>query len=375
MGFISGCTALGIQDEDSGDLFLGRNFDFYVGDKFAKNKILAAIRPEDGYAFLSLTWAGMMGVVSGMNEEGLAIALNAGPSEMPGNAKTPVTILAREMLQYAATIDEAISIAEQRDVFVSENIIVASGSENRIVAIEKSPGRTAIYETSPDSFICTNHFQSRRNENSGENLAAIKKTSTSYRLERVKELRHTLRGNALTTMSCIMRNRLGHGNRLIGNGNEMALNQLSGHHSIIFNLSARQMYIAGVPNQLGPYFRYDIDSIFSIQCEAPARLWLDTIPADSFLLSGEYARYLQYKTEQQALETSLKNGQDWNLERLAAFVALNPDHYESHLLVGAYLIKTNQCAEGLPFLKKALNMPIAWDVDRERIESLITSCH
>ena len=113
MGFISGCTAIAALDSLNGDLLLGRNFDFYVGDEFARNKIVACIRPDSGFAFVSLTWAGMMGIVSGMNDRGLAVVLNAGPSEMPKGARTPVTLIGREIIQYAETIEEAVHIAKK----------------------------------------------------------------------------------------------------------------------------------------------------------------------------------------------------------------------------------------------------------------------
>src|SRR6185295_8704023 len=66
-----GCTSFGTWDAKSQDstMIIGRNFDFYVGDKFAEDKIVAFFRPSKGYAFMSVTWGGFIGVVSGMNEK------------------------------------------------------------------------------------------------------------------------------------------------------------------------------------------------------------------------------------------------------------------------------------------------------------------
>ncbi len=70
-----GCTSFATWNGRSADstLIVGRNFDFYVGDKFAEDKIVAFYHPTVGYRFMMVTWAGFTGVVSGMNEQGLTV--------------------------------------------------------------------------------------------------------------------------------------------------------------------------------------------------------------------------------------------------------------------------------------------------------------
>ena len=107
-----GCSSFAAWGEKSedGSLILGRNFDFYAGDDFAKDKVVAFVNPKEGCPFMMVTWAGMIGAVSGMNNEGLTVTINAGKSKIPLIAKTPISILTREILQYATTIEEAIAM-------------------------------------------------------------------------------------------------------------------------------------------------------------------------------------------------------------------------------------------------------------------------
>lgn len=49
-----GCSSLAVWNENTedGDLLIGRNFDFYVGDDFAQNKLVEFVEPEDGIPYM-----------------------------------------------------------------------------------------------------------------------------------------------------------------------------------------------------------------------------------------------------------------------------------------------------------------------------------
>ena len=157
-----GCSGFAVWDTNSQapKLFTGRNFDFYAGDDFNKSRCLYFINPSEGYPFVSLSWAGMSGVVSGMNLEGLTVTLNAAPSEVPSSSAEPVSLLAREIVQYARTIDEAFEIAKKRKTFVSELFMISSAADGKAAIIEKTPESTQLYFSENNQLICTNHFQS-----------------------------------------------------------------------------------------------------------------------------------------------------------------------------------------------------------------------
>src|SRR5690606_12255199 len=159
-----GCTSFAAWGSHTADgkLLIGRNFDFYAGDAFSKEKIIAFINPDQGYKHAMVTWAGMVGAVSGMNETGLTVTINAGKSAIPYMAKTPISLLTREILQHASNIDEAIHIAYHREVFVSESIMVGSAADGKAVLIEVSPRKRGVYEVSNvgNVLVCANHFQS-----------------------------------------------------------------------------------------------------------------------------------------------------------------------------------------------------------------------
>ena len=185
-----GCSSFACWGENSADssLIIGRNFDFYMGDDFAHNKLVSFYQPENGYRFASVGWAGMTGVLSGMNETGLTVTINAAKSDLPAASATPISILTREILQYASTIEEAYAIARKRKTFVSESILVGSAKDGRAAIIEKSPEKIALFTGNGQQIICTNHYQSETFGHDKRNLENIETSDSPYRFARLQEL-------------------------------------------------------------------------------------------------------------------------------------------------------------------------------------------
>ena len=147
-----GCTSFAVWGRESADssLLMARNFDFYMGEEFAKNKLVLFEKPDSGYAYVSVTWPGMLGVVSGMNTQGLAVTINASKLEVPSSSATPISILVKSILQYASNIEEAETIAASFKTFVCESILVGSANDGRAVIIEKTPSAMGVYSPGGD---------------------------------------------------------------------------------------------------------------------------------------------------------------------------------------------------------------------------------
>ncbi len=169
-------------------MIIGRNFDFYVGDHFSENKIVSFENPADGFKFMSVTWGGFIGVVSGMNEKGLTVTINAAKSDIPSGSATPVSLVAREILQYAENISEAMEIAKKRKMFVSESFLIGSAEDGKAVIIEKTPDSIGLYDPGKNEIICANHFQSTELTDTKSNKIQMRQSASDYRYHRVQEL-------------------------------------------------------------------------------------------------------------------------------------------------------------------------------------------
>ena len=180
--FTVGCTSFSAWDAKTkdGSMLVGRNFDFYIGDEFAEEKIVNFVSPDRGYKLMFVTWGGFTGAVSGMNETGLSVTINASKSDYPTGAATPIALVAKEILQYASTIEEAYAIARTRETFVSESIMVASANDRRTAIIEKSPTKIDLHSTDNNYIICANNFQSDTFKNDSLNIKNIRTSSSQY---------------------------------------------------------------------------------------------------------------------------------------------------------------------------------------------------
>lgn len=367
-----GCTSFGTWSGRSADstMIIGRNFDFYVGDKFAEDKIVAFFNPSQGYKFMTVTWGGFIGAVSGMNEKGLSVTINADKTNIPSGAATPVSLVAREILQYAGNISEAYAIAKKRKMFVSESFLLGSAEDGKAVVIEKTPDTLDMYDPHREYIVCANHFQSKGLKGSKENIQQISESASPYRYNRLMELLNADQKNTVQKTINILRDQKGMHNADIGMGNEKAINQLMSHHSIVFEPKKRLVWVSASPWQLGEYVCYDLNKVFALHGLKTDREICEqnlTIPADTFLSTAAYQNYINFKKYKQRIS----GGQTINPDSL---IATNPQYYHAYVLAGDYCYKTGQYSKALHYYQAALTKVIATKIEENRIKAQIKKC-
>lgn len=371
-----GCTAFGTWqfDSTSQQMIIGRNFDFYFGDEFAKNKIVLLSNPDQGYKYISVTWAGFTGVVSGLNEKGLGVTLNADKSEIPTKSGTPVSIIARDVLQYASNIKEAIAICNKYKSFVSESFTISSAVDKTIVVIEKTPEVTGIYRTLVDTIIVTNHFQSPQLKDSQINVEHMTNSESVSRYKRTQELISKVEVLDYTSMAGVLRNQQGLGNENIGMGNPLAINQLIAHHAVIFENTKRLIWISAYPfqqNVLQAYSVNDFTFLSTDKVDFPITIDTLLIDHDPFYNSANFQRFERFSNLRQELESATEQGESLGEELVQSFIESNPEFYQTYLVVGNYYFEVKKFDEAQKWYEIGLTKEIAYFEDQEFIEGRI----
>lgn len=370
---VVGCTSLAVWNENTedGDLLIGRNFDFSVGEDFSKNKLIEFVEPENGIPYLSVSWPGMIGVVSGMNKEGITVTINAGKSKIPLTAKTPISLVTREILQYAATIDEAIAIAKKRKVFVSESILVGSANDKNAVIIEVSPHNFGVYSVGNSARIfCTNHFQSEAYKDDKRNQKHIAESHSEYRYEKLKELLQENKKLNPEKMATLLRDQSGLKNKSIGFGNEKAINQLLAHHAVIFSPQKKLVWVSSNPYQLGEFVCYDLNEVFSDERLKSGKFSKSefNIAKYPFADSQEFRNYEEFKKLSSEFDDENKVLSE---EFINHYQSLNPDFWLGYYLAGKYYFKLKDYQRAKSEFEKALTKEITTVPDKENVEKYL----
>lgn len=372
-----GCSSFGVWGSESAGstLIIGRNFDFFVGEEFAKNKVVAFYNPDKGYKFASVCWIGMTGVLSGMNEAGLTVTINASQASIPTGSATPVSILARIILQYASTIDEAYKIAEAHETFVAESLLIGSAEDGKAVIIEKSPDEIGMYQSSSERIVCTNHYQSDVFENDSKNMDNIRTTDSDYRLHRMNELLDRAGKVDHQKAAGILRDTLGLQDKLIGLTNEKSINQFIAHHSVIFKPQELKMWVTTSPWQMGEFVMYDLAEIFgkmdSTKITVSSVDAALSIESDAGLFSGTYANVLDYRRIKDEIGSAMRKGETVDPQVLEIFLQTNAEYYYTYELLGDYYFSQDKPTEALRYWQTALTKEIPRLGDKENIEKKI----
>ncbi len=350
-----GCTSFAVWDSKSADstLTIGRNFDFFVGEKFAEDKIVAFYNPDKGNKFMMITWGGMTGVLSGMNIEGLTVTINAAKSEIPSGSATPVSLVAREILQYASTIEEAYAIAKKRKMFVAESFLIGSARDRRAAVIEKTPDGVDMYDPKENQVVCTNHFQGDSLGNTELNREHMKTSASPYRYKRVEQLLAQKDRLSVEDVVSILRNQKGMNDADIGLGNEKAINQLVAHHGIVFQPEKKLVWVSTAPWQLGKFVCYDLNKVFQLKMTENTEVYdsMRTIPADSFLLTKAYRDYCKFFHYRFPFEPRQNMQPD-------SMVRWNPNSYHAYMIAGDFYFDHEDFAKAGKYYEEGLTKEV-----------------
>jgi isopenicillin-N N-acyltransferase-like protein len=299
-----GCSSLVLRGEAAGraHTLLGRNFDFEGPSVLDRDKALFLVHELGRIPYASVSWPGFVGVASGMNALGVGIVVHGARAKTPQPSGDPVTMTVRELLGTARDTAEAVALLEQRRPMVPHILLVADASGD-VAVVERAPGEAAAVRRPTGARVAlTNHFEGPWATDPA-NQAVLEHTSSRTRRQRLDELLANLpAGASVEQVVSLLRDKRGKGNVDLPLGHRSAIDALIATHSVVMDLTGRELWVSEGPHAAGRYLRFDLARLLDPGFRPSLPEPLVAISADELLADGRYQRWLDAGSPRQGAE-------------------------------------------------------------------------
>jgi hypothetical protein len=134
------CSGFSLMGSATGDghMYHGRILDYMKGIGLEQNAVVIVHQPDYGHAWVNIGYAGFVGTVTAMNEKGISIGEMGGGGYGNWDGK-PMAHLLREVMEKAATLDEAVAIMKNSPRTCEYYYVISDGRAKKAVGIKATP--------------------------------------------------------------------------------------------------------------------------------------------------------------------------------------------------------------------------------------------
>ena len=294
-----GCTsfALGPSRTVDGHILAARAFDFEGGEVFDRDKAVLLVRGQDAIPYASVAWPGFVGVLTGMNADGVFAVVHgarAGSARVDG---MPAGASVRQVLERAHDVREAIDVLRRQDVMVSHIVFLADAS-GQFAVVERAPGVAPTVRERHDSMSVTNEFEGSLALDPN-NLRVHRETTSSARGRRIAALLASVNpGSADPHMALdFLRDHSCADDPACPLGDRRAIDALIATHGVVADLTSRSLWVSAGPHLSGHFVRFDLATWFEPRHDPSTDGPPDTLPEDPILRDGRFASERARATE------------------------------------------------------------------------------
>jgi hypothetical protein len=254
-----GCTSFALDPSSTADghVLAARAFDFEAGDIFDRDKAVFLVREEGAIPFASVAWPGFVGIVTGMNAEGVVAVVHGGRAHEPSPEGIPVAFSLREVLERAHDTEEAVAILGAQHVMVSHIVFVADAN-GHFAVVERAPDVPAYVRRTDRTVGVTNHFEGPLAADPKNERVRLT-TSTLARRARLDELLADIPPRSATPASvlAVLRDHACAGGACPV-GDRRTIDALIATHGIVADATARILWVGVGPHLSGAFVGLDL---------------------------------------------------------------------------------------------------------------------
>jgi hypothetical protein len=242
----SSLTVITGSAQAPGRLWIARRFGLPGFDDggAAATPVVTIAHPDGRLAWASVGWPGELGVVTGVNAQGIAVMVNpvrTGDVRPTRNAR-PIALLARSVLEQAKTLDEAVKLIENSPTLGAALIVVVDGTSGRWLVVERTPGK-AIVERAPKSAAFGDLLTTNTLASDPENDRARRVLPTTMRIERAARLARAPLAD-VSAVAALLRDRRGADDAPRPPGHRGAIDDGRAAHVVILDPTSLELWVA-----------------------------------------------------------------------------------------------------------------------------------
>jgi hypothetical protein len=241
-------TVIAQQAQAPARVWIGRTFSLPGLDDGGDSAIpvVTIAKPEGRIAWAGIGWPGQLGVVTGVNAQGIALMVDPVRTSdvRPTRTARPVALLARTVLEQAKTLDEAVKLIETTPTLGAAVIVVADGTSGTWVLVERTPSK-AIIEKNPKSRAIGDVLTTNALSSDPENDRARRMLATQARVERAAKLvKNPLPDVA--SMAAVLRDTRGADESARPTGHRGVIDDGRAIHSVILDPASLELWVTDV---------------------------------------------------------------------------------------------------------------------------------
>ena len=297
-----GCStfALGSALTRDGHIVVARAFDMETDEVLDRDKAVFLVRENGSIPFASVAWPGFVGVVTGMNAEGVFVVVHGGRAGETRAEGIPVAFSLRQVLESAHDAREGIEILRSQEVMVSHIVFIADAG-GHFAVIERAPGVAAYVREERDRAVVTNDFSGPLADDPKNRQVRANTTSVARATRLEQLLAGVAAGSGSPRLALdILRD---HGCATEGPcelGDRRAIDGLIATHGVVADVTDRVLWVGAGPHLSGKFVALDLRVLLAADHDPSSDLEPDTMPDDPILRDGRYEEARQRKTSSKA---------------------------------------------------------------------------
>ncbi len=361
---------------EPGNLIIGRSLWFDLGTGSDEiDRIVTVVRPDGRYPFVSVGWAGLIGVVTGINARGIFVALDPARTDDPLEDGAPLPIVLRRVLEEADTLEQAVEILRGAPLRTAGIVLVADGMQRKSLVVELAPrkreDRRVVRGEDESPVWTTDHMLRESFESDLQNDWVRRYSSSGYRYDRLGELLAKADVDAPEDALAVLRNRRGIGDAALGLGNPNAQENLALVQAVVVDATAMVLWVGEGPSALGRFQAFDLPRLLG-RGERQAAAPPDDLPPDPLLFGEEYRDWLEAIEAMAHARRLLGRGlPERALASAQIALALAPDVGELHRILGDIERELGHADQAIHHYRRYLELVPGRRREQVRVEGMI----